>query len=248
MPSKNSELIILDEINSTNEYLKEISKKNTDIPEFTAVLAKKQTEGKGQRGNSWISEDGKNLSFSVFLCPEYFWAENQFEISKFTAVSIVETLQKINKNISIKWSNDIYFENKKIGGVLIENTILGNRILNSVIGIGLNVNNNNFTDLPFASSLKLISGKEFSIEETAEEIIQTMKKNYHLLYNPEELHKLYLQNLYLRNVKSKFETNNGTNSVIFEGIIKGIDKYGRLLVENNENKILNFDIKEIRFL
>lgn len=237
-------MIILEQTNSTNEYLKELSRSNSNLPEFTSVLAKNQNAGKGQRGNTWFAESGKSLCFSILIRPEFLAGENQFEISKFAAVSIVETLQKFAENICIKWSNDIFFEKKKIGGVLIENTVSGRNIQNSIIGIGINVNNTEFSDLPSASSLKLITSNEFSIIEIAENISNTMKKNYRLLYNPIELNNLYLKNLYLLNKKSDFESGGK----IFEGIIKGIDKYGRLLVENNENKILNFDIKEIRFL
>ena len=129
--------------------------KNTEVAEGTVVLAKEQTSGRGQVNNTWESSYGDNLLMSIVLYPEFLHAGNQFLLSKFVSLAIVDFLSYYLENVTIKWPNDIYVGNKKIAGVLIENSLRGAFISSSVVGIGLNVNQTEFSSsIPNPTSLK----------------------------------------------------------------------------------------------
>jgi len=171
--------IKFDTIESTNDFLKSYIKKNF-VPPFFYVYADEQTKGKGQRSNNWKSECCKNILISYFL--DLKWnTEKQFLLNKIVSVSVVELLQKFNiPKLKIKHPNDILADKYKISGILIENTIYGNQIKNSIIGIGINVNQESFSSLPFATSLKKISGKNYDREKIIHELTQSLKNNFSL--------------------------------------------------------------------
>lgn len=129
----------MEETLSTNDHLAQLCRDNK-AEEFYTVVTNYQTDGKGQRGNTWEAERGKNILFSIVIYPTALEAKNQFYLSMLTAVSIVAALEKYTDGFSIKWPNDIYWKEKKIAGILIENEVQGKYIAQSIIGIGLNVN------------------------------------------------------------------------------------------------------------
>ena len=139
-------LIILPETDSTNNYLTQLcNEQQSAVREFTTVIAERQTAGKGQRGNSWESEDCRNITFSFVLYPTFIEARRQFILSQIVSLSIKEELDEWTKGISIKWPNDIYWNEKKICGILIENDLSGHHIGRSISGIGVNINQGNLS-------------------------------------------------------------------------------------------------------
>jgi len=174
-------LIRLPSTPSTNDFLKQLCKKQK-LENFTIVTTENQTQGKGQRENIWRVEPNKNLTFSI-LYKNYDNLENSvFDLNVAVCVSIIEVLEKIKiPNLCIKWSNDILSEQKKIAGILIENTISAQRFIWSVIGIGLNVNQTDFSLIPNASSLKNITGKEFEKDELMFGIAGRLQENVMLI-------------------------------------------------------------------
>ena len=158
-------LIHISETNSTNSYLQNFcAKEKTE--EFTTVAADYQTSGRGQRGNSWESEPHKNLLFSFVLFPEFLEARRQFLISQIVSLAIKEELDTYTDDVSIKWPNDIYWKEKKICGILIENDLIGRNISRSIAGIGININQEEFhSPAPNPVSLYQITGKQYDIYE-----------------------------------------------------------------------------------
>ena len=143
-------LIVLPETGSTNNYLSQLcNEQEAAVKEFTTVIAERQTAGKGQRGNSWESEDYRNLTFSFVLYPTFVEVRRQFLLSQFISLSIKEELDEWTEDISIKWPNDIYWHEKKICGILIENDLAGHHIGRCIAGIGVNINQEVFrSDAP----------------------------------------------------------------------------------------------------
>ena len=231
---------------STNEEIKEIVHQE-NIAEPACLYSKCQSDGKGQLGNRWTSEPFKNLTCSFYFDEVNIPVENQFNLSVFVALAIAGTLEDLGlKKINIKWPNDILAGNDhKICGTLIENTLSGAVIKSSVIGIGLNVNQIEFPDLPNATSIALELGKNFQIEFVLDLLIKKLKK-----LNKQNLLSVdfdqYYQKLFSYNESSDFKTNDGK---VFKGEIQGITSTGLLQVYNlQEDQLNNYDMKEIKFL
>lgn len=242
----NFDIIFLESVDSTNLYAKNLLSKN--LPKSNCLItAREQFAGKGSYGNVWLSETGKNITCSFVFFPEKLAVQNQFYISKLISVSVVNVLKRIVPEIKIKWPNDIYINNKKLGGLLIENSVSGSFITTCIIGLGLNINQTVFDySLKSAVSVKLITEKNIDPAETAINIFEDFLLNLNLLYSENfgDLDRLYLENLALLNVFSNFEDKNGK----FSGKIIGIDKLGKLIVEHSEGQIKKYDFKEIVFL
>uniref|UniRef100_UPI00404724A7 biotin--[acetyl-CoA-carboxylase] ligase n=1 Tax=Mariniflexile sp. TaxID=1979402 RepID=UPI00404724A7 len=176
-------IIKLNAIDSTNSYLRNLCVQEP-IADYTAVMAKKQTQGRGQMGTVWSSQTAKNLTFSVYKDVSKFNLEYPFYISMVTALALIKSLQFFSiSKLSVKWPNDILSENKKICGILIENVVKQKTFHVSFIGIGLNVNQTEFDNLPQASSLKLISGRVYDLDEIAHVVIKNLKYYFHVLKN-----------------------------------------------------------------
>ena len=240
-------IIKLDAIDSTNNYLKKIIL-DEGISDYTVVTAKFQTEGKGQLGTKWDSEDSKNLICSVYKKDINIKAQDQFVISALVSLALIKTLRKANlSNLHIKWPNDIMSDNKKICGILIENIVKENYIKDSVIGIGLNVNQTIFNNLPNATSIKNLLGTSYSKDE----ILNDLVKNIEFFFNELEkasinsIFKTYEDALFRINVPSTFKNSKGD---IFSGYIKGVTKLGKLKVMLEDNLIESYDLKEISML
>lgn len=190
--------IWLDEVPSTNSWLKE---RCGDLSMPVAVACRRQSAGRGQRGNSWESEPGKNITLSLlFAPPETLKVSEQFRISEAVALAVVDFLAGRGVAANVKWPNDIYVGERKICGILIENSLLGSRLISSVAGIGLNLNQREFlSDAPNPVSLLQLTGTEANVEESVEELLALLWQRLSQLSTPESrqtLHDHYLSNLW----------------------------------------------------
>ena len=238
-------LIKLDAIDSTNIYVKELIAKG-DIKNYTAVISKYQTNGRGRNNSIWQDEPSKNLNFSLYKEFNSFKIENKFLLNIISSISVFKLLKKYNlKNLSVKWPNDIMTGNKKISGILIENNIRGKLINYSVIGIGINVNQLNFKNLPKATSLHIETGVTNSPELMAEELQQILKLNFELmLENPDELLNDYNKFLFEKDKTANFLINGK----IFLGKLTKVNKLGQILIRNNDGVIEKFNVDEIKLV
>lgn len=238
-------LIKLNAIGSTSSFLKELSQ-NSLLENYTVVVTKEQTKGRGQQANSWASEPFKNLTMSVFINGFNLAIYHQKYLNFAISLAIFDVLSaKEIKNISIKWPNDILSANKKICGILVENSIRSAEISASIVGIGLNVNQIKFPDsLEKASSLKKITAIHYNLDLLLLEIVDKIKERVQLVkskkYNT--LEQDYLRVLYKKNIPTMFKNSQ---DVLFMGIIKGISSIGNLLVELEDETIEEFTLKEI---
>nr|WP_314865944.1 biotin--[acetyl-CoA-carboxylase] ligase [uncultured Flavobacterium sp.] len=239
-------LIKLDAIDSTNEFLKGISTQ-PDLENFTVVTAENQIKGKGQMGAVWNSEVGKNLIMSVLVKDFLLEINEIFNLNIAVSLAVIAALKKNNiPDLSIKWPNDILSANKKIGGILIENSIKSDGTILSIVGLGLNVNQTNFEGLPKASSLAVVTGKELDKEELLLEIIANLEVNVsESKLNPALLRQQFVDFLYKKGIPMPF-TNQKEEK--FMGIIQGISLVGRLQVLLEDDSVAEFDIKEIQML
>jgi len=240
--------IKLNAIDSTNSFLKELVL-NSAVENFTVVVTDRQLKGRGQQGNSWVSESFKSLIFSVFVTFDNFDVLDNKYLNFAVSLAIFDALQEESIPwLSIKWPNDILSGNKKICGVLIENSLKGSKISSSVIGIGLNVNQTSFPDsLKKASSLKLLSNKDFKLEKLLESIVSKLKSKIEIL-NARDFKRLeieYLNVLYKKNIPTMFKNSK---DVLFMGMINGISKEGKLQIVLEDESVQEFGIKEVSFL
>jgi BirA family biotin operon repressor/biotin-[acetyl-CoA-carboxylase] ligase len=238
----------LKEVDSTNNFLKEILSKSTPVMNGTVIMAENQFAGRGQQQKSWHTQPGKNLTFSILLETDFLPIAQQFDLTMAISVAVFEALYPLlGEKLKIKWPNDIYYDDLKLGGILIENIIQGNQIKNSVIGIGLNINQVDFPDwLPNPTSLKQILRKDYDLKILLSEICACIEAGYLNLKNGDSLsaRKAYLNRLYWLNERKNFKANDE----LFEGTIKTIRENGLLVVENNKGAELEFSFKEIQFL
>ena len=239
-------LIKLDAIDSTNDFLKSLS--SHDEPEnFTVVTAENQTKGKGQMGEKWSSEAGKNLIMSVLVKDFLFDNEKVFDLSIVVSLAVTEVLKSLNiPDICIKWPNDILSYNKKLAGILIENTIKSDGRILSVIGIGMNVNQTDYSELPNASSLAVISGKTFNKETPAVLIVEKLQEKIKFWEtSAESFRNDYFNSLFKKGVPMPFRNQNDEN---FMGIIQGVSPIGKLQVLLEDDSVAEFEIKEVKML
>ncbi len=242
----NSNIIKLDNVESTNSYALRLIKKQNVI-EGTVVWTKNQTKGRGQRENYWESEKDMNLTFSLILSPKFLAPVKQFYLSKAISIALVEYLCKYFDNVKIKWPNDIYVKNNKISGILIENIIKGQSIENSIIGIGININQSNFiSKAPNPISMYQLSNRKYDIETELKNILSYLNLYYIKLMNGDFnlIDKLYDKYMYRLNSYHWYEYN-GKQSY---SMICGTDKIGKLILLNNKNQYLRFNFKEVKFI
>jgi len=239
-------VIKLDAIDSTNAFLKGLSSKQ-DLENFTVVTAESQTKGKGQMGAVWASEASKNLIMSILVKDFLSDIGQIFNLNIAVSLAVIEVLETMKiPDLSIKWPNDIMSYNKKIGGILIENSIKSDGTIISVVGLGLNVNQTNFENLPKASSLVVISGTAFDPEILLTLIGTAIEQKIALWKQfPTVLWDSYTNNLYKIGVPMAFSVQNGTN---FMGIIQGVSDSGKLQIMLEDDSVAAFDIKEIQML
>ncbi|MEA3449079.1 MAG: biotin--[acetyl-CoA-carboxylase] ligase [Bacteroidota bacterium] len=217
-----------------------------DKKEQFALVCHEQNEGKGYGKNSWYAEPGKNLTCSLVYFPVFLDAYRQFYFSMIIALSIDDILRKYRLKSAVKWPNDILVENKKIAGVLIESEIQNEKIKTMVIGVGLNVNQDNFPDeTGNAVSLKMM-GIKSSPEKVLKKIIATMDIWYQKLKNNEFeiIKKTYLDRLIGYQTWKMYKSNRN----IFKGKIIDISEDGKAIMQSKRGKIHQFDIKEVELL
>lgn len=239
-------LIKLDAIDSTNEFLKRLSNQQ-EIENYTVITAENQFNGKGQMGSKWDSESGKNLIMSVLVKGFLFDYESIFNLNVVVSLAVIRVLKNYNiPDLSVKWPNDIMSANKKIGGILIENSLKGDGTITSVVGLGLNVNQLQFENLPRASSLALICDAIFDKDEILDRIVTELEQiieNYQFessLYWEE-----YCAGLFKIGKPVAFSDENSEN---FMGIIKGVSSIGKLQILLEDDSICEYNLKEVQML
>lgn len=239
-------IIKLDAIDSTNDFLKELSQKEI-VENYTTVSAESQTNGRGQMGAVWNSEKGKNLIMSI-LVKNYLNDINEiFNLNIAVSIAVYTVLDKNNiPNLSIKWPNDILSANKKIGGILIENSIKSDGSILSIVGIGLNINQTNFENLPRASSLAVITNCDFDKNKILNDIISEIK--FQVSKSQKDnvtMRQEYTNKLFKKDIPSIFNSAENKN---FTGIIKGISPIGKLEILTENNVLKTFDLKEVEMI
>jgi BirA family biotin operon repressor/biotin-[acetyl-CoA-carboxylase] ligase len=239
-------LIKLDAIDSTNDFLKGLASKQI-LENFTVVTAENQTKGKGQMGAVWDSEPSKNLIMSVLVSDFISGINRLFDINIVVSVSIIQALEDFNiPELTVKWPNDIMSYTKKIGGILIENSIKSDGSINSIVGLGLNVNQISFESLPKASSLAAICHTTFDKDKILLTIIDKLEQNIQLWSRNSDLFwSEYSNKLFKKGLPMPFEGQDQEN---FMGIIKGVSPIGKLEVLLEDDSFAEFDIKEIQML
>ena len=239
-------IIKLDATASTNATLKELWQKN-DAKNWTVVWTQDQFGGRGQKGTAWLSEAGKNLTFSVLKTFSGFNIQRQFMLNMVVSIAVYEVLTKLGiPEIQVKWPNDIMSGRTKICGILIENIVKAQDVRASVIGIGVNINQEDFGDIPRAASLKMITGIEYDLEEILNHMLKQLRWRLENLETKdfEAVKEEYLEVLYRRNQWSLFEFPDGTKQ---KAIIRDISGQGQIRVEK-DNAISAFSMKEIHLL
>ena len=239
-------IIKLDAIDSTNSFLKDKSSMQ-EIDDFTIVYSQNQFKGRGRTTKDWISEPNKNIAFSLFKRFKKTKSEHFFLLNVIVSISILELLKKYSiKNAHVKWPNDIMIKNKKISGILIENKMKKNNLINSVIGIGININQEKFTDIMHATSIINETGSFSNIDSLATELAVIIKSNFKFLEsNTNHCLDKYNKKLYNKNQIIQFKTNIGKKKV---GKIVKVDLGGNLMIMNEKGKIEYFRENEINFL
>lgn len=215
------------------------------LQEFTVVTTAYQTSGKGQRGNSWESEADKNLLFTVLLKPEFVAARSQFLISQITCLSIKETLDNFASGFSIKWPNDIYWKEQKICGILIENDLAGSMLSQSILGIGLNINQERFiSNAPNPVSLKNITGENHDCNAVLQDILQRLYSYYDLLRKGETkvISDRYHESLFRKEGFHNYSDKNGR----FSARIVKVESDGTLLLFTETGELRSYLFKEVQ--
>lgn len=230
-------VIDLESTDSTNNYALILLREKQPF-EGTVVRTFRQTLGRGQRQKQWESENFCNLTFSIIYYPVFLSVSRQFQLSKAISLGVADFVKSVTKseNVKIKWPNDIYVGNKKIAGILIENTVSGNKISSAVIGIGLNANQTSFSaEIPNPVSLKMITGKSLDLEKCFQELCVSLEVRYMQLKGGKEnlINEEYHKSLYGLNEQREFVIN--TKNTIAE--IVGVDELGKLKL--CENSVVN---------
>lgn len=238
-------VVNLKRVDSTNNYARSLIE-NNELTEETVINAAYQQKGKGQQDNSWESEAGKNLTFTLVLFTNYLKADKQFYLAQAVSLGIVNFLKSQKIDALIKWPNDIYTGEKKIAGILIENSILNNTILNSLIGVGLNVNQQQFSsDLQNAQSMKNLTSKDYLLSELLNQLLLCLEKQIDRIKEHEFVHikNEYLEQLY------KFEQRNqfSAKGKMFFGKIIDVEEDGQLVILTDNRRKHRFMFKEVQF-
>ena len=237
-------IIYLPECHSTNDVA--IQKfKSREAVEGTIIITDKQTGGRGQRGNQWLSQPNMNLTFSLVLTPFFLDASEQFGLNMAVSLGIREALSEYVQGIIVKWPNDILHEqNGKIGGILIENSITNRGIELAVVGVGLNINQREFP-FPNVTSLALLAGAPVNKEEVFATIISRIERYYIMLkkWGQSTLREMYHAHLYRF---GKWSTYNDGEE--FTGKITDVSPQGKLIIEKEDQSVHHYSFQEVRFV
>ncbi len=243
----------LDVIDSTNS---EAFRQKDSSAELTVWAAEFQTNGRGQKGNSWESAKGKNMTFTILLKPTFLKAEDQFIISQIVTMSIKEYMFKKGIDVTIKWPNDIYALDNKICGILIEHFLSGANLSDSIVGIGINMNQTSFdSDAPNPTSMAIESNREYDKRVELEELCSIIESRYKELKAAYEVDSFkakvdldaqYYDTLYRRDGLYYYEDLRTGER--FKAKIKGIDKYSCLILEKEDGSIDSYAFKEVKYI
>jgi BirA family biotin operon repressor/biotin-[acetyl-CoA-carboxylase] ligase len=236
----------LDTTPSTNDFLKKMAA-DGPVENFTVVTAESQTKGRGQMGARWLSEYGKNLIVSIFISDAPRSQASLFVLNAAVANAVFDTIASLGvPRPAVKWPNDILSGGKKIGGILIETIFRSNGQVDSIVGIGLNVNQTGFEGLPGASSMTVATARVFDKEQVLEKLIHALEDRTAKAHaNPEEIWRVYHDRLFRRGVPTAFEDAGGQR---FMAIINGVSGEGKLKLQLDDESIKSFGIKEIKML
>jgi BirA family transcriptional regulator, biotin operon repressor / biotin---[acetyl-CoA-carboxylase] ligase len=239
--------IKLETVTSTQSYLSNLLSQKK-LTEGTLVIANEQTQGRGMARNTWLSDYGENLLFSFVWYPDFLPVVRQFEMSKAISLAIYDFVKFvfIDQAISIKWPNDLFIGDKKVAGMLVENSICNNQFVYSLVGIGLNVNQIVFSpELPNPVSIKNLRGTDFDLTECLNSLCGCLDIRYEQLKNKTtQIDKDYRDALYRIGVLSGFNYQGK----MIKAKITGVAEYGYLQLENANGRKLECDLKEISFI
>lgn len=240
-------IIKLDAIDSTNSFLKDLGRTSV-LQNFTTVTTKQQLKGRGQQTGSWVSERGKNLTFSTYVSFLALETNSHKYLNFAVSLAVLEALKYLRiPNLQIKWPNDILAGNDKIAGILIENTLKEQKIQAAIIGIGLNVNQESFPVFSRkATSIKNCLQKETDLEDTLQLLLKHLQSKLALLNEGQYqlLEAQFLDCLYKKNVPTTFKDRE---NVLFMGMIQGVSPEGKLQILLKDDSIQEFGIKEVSF-
>ncbi|MCR5313982.1 MAG: biotin--[acetyl-CoA-carboxylase] ligase [Bacteroidaceae bacterium] len=240
-------------VDSTNNFVRDMLAFGDDLSGMTLVVAENQTAGRGQQGNSWESEPGKNLTFSILCHPDFVKPAEQFLLSQCIALAVQRAVDGVLKDcgvdeeVSVKWPNDIYVGDKKISGTLIECDLMGRNISNCIIGTGINVNQKQFvSDAPNPVSLIQLCGKEIDREKVLGDVVSHFRTLYEMLMESrdEAVRQVYMEHLFWREGKHRFEDVRGE----FTAEIAGIEPTGHLILRFENGNTVRYEFKEVKFL
>lgn len=239
-------ITFIDECASTNRFLLDGIDCGESYADFHTIYTSFQSRGYGQVGNSWESEGGKNLLFSTVLHPVTVKASEQFFISEAIALAVAETLDSEMDSVSVKWPNDIYWQDKKMAGILIENNLSGSHLKDCVIGVGLNVNQKVFrSNAPNPVSMFNITGKEYDVRHILETVLARFRSLYRLgLENRVELHKRYMSRLFRLGVQTTYHDATG----VFSGRITSVEPDGHLHITSPDGRDRRYAFKEVQYI
>ena len=246
MKSTQNNTVVLTETDSTNNYANRLISTGKAV-EGTVVLSSFQVSGRGQRGNRWESEAGKNLLASMVVFPEFLPVQRQFYLSKIISIGMVDWLSQHVAGVSVKWPNDIFVGKRKIAGILIETSVQGSSFHSAVIGVGLNLNQEKFSpELPNPVSLKQLTDKTYPPETVACEIQQRFMEWYAKLQTGfyAEVDSVYHSHLFRMNEWTMFRSEG----VAWEGRILGTGEFGNLIIETRSGKKTGYAFKEVEFI
>ena len=247
--------INLPSVDSTNSFVRTMLQEEwtgqvasaSSLPGFTLVVADDQTKGRGQQGNAWETEKGKNLIFSLLCHPDFIVASRQWLLSQCMAVAIQQTLSQYVAGVEVKWPNDIYVGDQKISGTLIECDLQGKCISNCIIGVGININQTVFrSDAPNPTSLQLLTGREYDREEILSLLLHHFQYFYAQLQEGREdiICQLYRQHLYRREGFHRYRDVRGE----FMAEIADVEPTGHLRLRFEDENVVRYELKEVQFI
>ncbi len=248
MHSKNTDRRILTYpvLDSTNDFCRNLADRE-NVKEGTVVRAVIQEKGRGQGSNRWEGGAGDNLTFSIILRPLFLSPANQFVLSMVASLAISRFLDIYTAGVKIKWPNDIFAGDKKIAGILIENSVMNNRIESSVVGMGININQEfSGSHLPGAVSLRQLTGSIFDLDECLDMLCFEIDRLYSMLREGrnEIIKQLYREKLYLLDSEGTY-LSEGT---VFNAFIRGVDNTGRLMLEKTDGEKICYGMQEVEFI
>lgn len=247
MENLNFKIIWVDRLESTNTYLANMLVEK-EYAAGTVLAACEQQKGRGVDGNRWESQPGMNLTFSIFLRPAFIHPSGQFLLNKIISLAMCDFagLHLDPTKCKVKWPNDVYYNLNKLGGVLINNTIHHEKIDKAIVGIGLNINQVNFSDeLPNPVSLKKISGVTYDLEQCLNDILVKIKFRYQqAVRHGAKLDNDYLGELLFLGEERRFEYEDSP----IAATIVGVDEFGRLMLKKYDGEVLFCDLKQVKFL